>query len=189
MAGGTDGTTTESSVREWDPFLSFNFAVELQGSYLDGVGFFTEVSGIGSESGVIEYKTVNNGFYLGGQPLLFMIPGRPTWGPITLKRGLTTDTDFWAWREMVNTGWKDPRSTLTITMFSRDYQPAFVWQARNAWPSKITGPTLSAETNGFAVEELTIVHEGLQVVQPEVKGGNQSFWDILEGAVNRILFS
>ena len=50
------------------------------------------------------------------------IPGRVEWGEITLKRGLTTNIEFWDWREMVVTGdVASARVDCTITMFDREY--------------------------------------------------------------------
>jgi phage tail-like protein len=33
----------------------------------------------------------------------------------------------------------------------------------NAWPTKLTGPSLSAKGNDFAVEQLDLVHERLDI--------------------------
>jgi phage tail-like protein len=36
-----------------------------------------------------------------------------------------------------------------------------IWHFANAWPSKVTGPSLKSDDNSFGVEEVTIVHEGM----------------------------
>jgi phage tail-like protein len=121
-------------------------------------GYFTEVSGIGSENAVTTHKVVNTD----GKEVTLQIPGRVEWGEITFKRGLTTNIEFWDWREIVVTGQvADARQDCTITMFDREYSPVVVWNMVNAWPSKISGPTISSDSNDFTIEELTIVHEGL----------------------------
>ena len=56
---------------------------------------------------------------------------------------------------------KDARKNCSITMLSREYKPVAVWHFTNAWPSKVTGPSLKADSNEIGVEEVTIVHEGM----------------------------
>lgn len=137
-----------------DPLVGFQFALEIP----DVTGYFTEVSGIGSENAVTTHKVVTPE----GKEVTLQIPGRIEWGEVTLKRGLTTDTGFWDWREKVVTGdVATARVDCTITMFDREYAPVVTWQLLNAWPSKISGPQIAADSNDFTVEELTIVHEGL----------------------------
>jgi phage tail-like protein len=38
------------------------------------------------------------------------------------------------------------------------------WNFVNAWPSRITGPSVNAGENGVAIEELEITHEGYERV-------------------------
>jgi phage tail-like protein len=46
-------------------------------------------------------------------------------------------------------------------MYDREYNSVVSWHLINAWPSKISGPTIASDSNDFTIEELTIVHEGL----------------------------
>ena len=138
-----------------DPLLGFNFMLQLEGSV---AGYFTECSGIGSEHEVVEHKVVDEA----GHEIVRKIPGRLKWQDVSLKRGITSDLEIWAWRQSAVEGkMSDARKNCTITMMSRDYAPVAVWHFHNAWPSKVTGPNLKADSNEFGVEELTIVHEGM----------------------------
>lgn len=144
----------EDAITE-DPLLGFNFMLELEGAL---AGYFTECSGIGSEHDIVEQKVVDKQ----GHELVRKIPGRLKWQDISLKRGITSDLKIWEWRDLLVQGKaKDARKNITITMLSREYQPVAVWHFANAWPSKVTGPSLKADSNEFGVEELTIVHEGM----------------------------
>lgn len=137
-----------------DPLVGFQFALDVNGM----TGYFTEVSGIGSENSVVTHKVVTPE----GKEVTLQIPGRVEWGEITLKRGLTTNIEFWDWREKVVTGLvAEARVDCTITMFDREYSPVVTWNIINAWPSKISGPQIAADSNDFTIEELTLVHEGL----------------------------
>lgn len=63
-----------------DPIVGFYFALDIQGVVK---GYFTEVSGIGSETEVAEQKVVNEK----GIQVVLKVPGRLKWGDVTLKRG------------------------------------------------------------------------------------------------------
>ena len=107
---------------------------------------------------MIEQKVVDES----GHELVRKIPGRLKWTDISLKRGITSDLSIWEWRQQAVEGKvSDARKNCTITMMSRDYTPVAIWHFHNAWPSKVTGPNLKADSNEIGVEELTIVHEGM----------------------------
>lgn len=138
-----------------DPLLGFNFMLELEGVV---AGYFTECNGIGSEHEVVEQKVVDKQ----GHEIIRKLPGRLKFTDVTLKRGITSDLQIWDWRDKVVKGVvKDARKNITITMLSRDYTPVAIWHFTNAWPSKVSGPSLKADSNDIGVEELTIVHEGM----------------------------
>jgi phage tail-like protein len=136
-----------------DPLIGFHFALDVQGEI---AGYFTEVSGIGSETEVIEQKVVNEK----GVETVLKIPGRLKWGDITLKRGITSNLDLWKWRKMVEDGKvKDARRNGSIIMYDQELKEQARWNFLQAWPSKISGPTPKAEGNEISLEELTLVHE------------------------------
>jgi phage tail-like protein len=145
----------KESGRDTDPLVGFNFALELQGSI---TGYFTECSGIGSEHEIVEHKVVTDK----GQELVQKIPGRLKWGDVTLKRGITADMQIWDWRAMVEKGEiGKSRKTCSVIMFDRNYKEIARWNFENAWPSKVSGPSVKSDSNEFGVEEITLVHEGM----------------------------
>ena len=138
-----------------DPLLGFNFLMELEGKIQ---GMFTECSGIGSENEVVEHKVVDSK----GHEVVRKIPGRLTWQDVTLKRGLTANLEIWEWRQLVVEGkMSDARGAVTITMLDREYNPKTRWHFANAWPSKVTGPSIASDDSSFSIEEVTLVHEGM----------------------------
>ncbi len=145
----------KESGRESDPLVAFNFALELQGTV---TGYFTECGGIGSENEVVEHKVVNDK----GQEIVQKIPGRLKWQDVTLKRGITDNMQIWDWRSLVEKGdMSGARKTCSIIMFDRNYKEIARWNFENAWPSKVTGPNVKADSNEFGIEEITLVHEGM----------------------------
>ena len=150
--------TNEAATRE-DPILSFDFAIDLGGTIK---GYFTEVSGLGSENEIVEQKVINEK----GVEVVLKLPGRLKWGDITLKRGITTSLDLWDWRKQVEDGAvTGARKNGSIIMFDRELKEAARWNFTNAWPSKISGPAPKSDGNEIAIEELTLVHEFIERVK------------------------
>lgn len=122
-------------------------------------GLFTEVSGLGSETEVIEHKVVTKD---GKSDFVMKIPGRLKWGDIVLKRGVTSELDVWTWRKMVEDGKVDSaRANGSITMLDQEGKPTAQWDFVRAWPSKVTGPSVNSGSSAISIEEMTLVHEGI----------------------------
>jgi len=138
-----------------DPLVAFKFGLEMEGNL---TGFFTQVGGIGSETEVVQQKVVSET----GETLIMQIPGRLTWTPVTLKRGVTSNIDVWKWRQKVVDGdIKGARINCSIVAYSQDNKEIARWNFVNAWPSKIVGPELDAGSTNYMIEDMTIVHEGV----------------------------
>jgi phage tail-like protein len=143
------------SGRESDPLIGFNFRLEIEGKL---AGYFTEASGIGSEHEIVEHKAVDDS----GHEIVQKIPGRLKWENVTLKRGITDAMDIWDWRKLVEDGkMGDARTNCSIIMMDRNYEDVARWDFVNAWPSKVSGPSVKSDSNEFGVEEVTLVHEGM----------------------------
>jgi phage tail-like protein len=153
------------SARAVDPALSYQFAVEvtedpfgLLGFKIPITGYFSEISGLNVEWETAEYKTVN---FLGLSHSNF-VPMRPVYGPITLRRGITTSEGFWLWHQLLALGAKPLlRPYVMITMFDRSYEPMVQWSVERAWPSKVSGPDIRADSSDIVIEEMTLVHGGI----------------------------
>jgi len=136
-----------------DPLVGFHYGVEIQGVVS---GFFTECSGLGSEHEIIEHKVVTES----GQEVVVKVAGRLKWENITLKRGITSNMDMWKWRKQVEDGDVDgARHDGSIVMYDSKLKEVARWNFRRAFPAKISGPSVKADSNEIGVEELTIVHE------------------------------
>jgi phage tail-like protein len=149
-----------TSIRE-DPVLSgVVVKLEVQGG---PTAFFSEISGLGSESEVVEQKAAGRS----GQTIVQSLPGRLKWKEIVVKRSVTSDKSFSVWRAQVETGnLKGAILNFVITILSPSMQPVARWEGSGGWPSKlVVVPTIDrsapASTPVSLVEELTIVHSGL----------------------------
>lgn len=141
-----------------DPFVGFHFIIDFGAKCK---GMFKECGGLGSEHEVVEHK------FAGGVPTKMegyqKLPGRLKWENISLKRGLTDNLEMWNWRQEIIKGKiKGARVDGTIMLLDHDGSIGAEWKVSQAWPSKVSGPQLNASGNDYAVEELTIVHEGVE---------------------------
>lgn len=135
-----------------DPFKVFRFRVEIDGLTASA---FSEVSGLESETIVVEYRT-------GTDPNFSRkLPGLTKFPNIVLKRGITNDAELWNWRERVIEGTVDRRNG-SIILLDDSGQDQVRWNFRNGWPCKIQGPHFNAHGSDVAIETLEIAHEGLQ---------------------------
>lgn len=145
---------TTVDMQRQDPLVSFHFGVLVEG-WLSEESYFTEVSGVGSEQEIIEHKVVQKGV-----EVVLKIPGRLKWENIVLKRGITKNMDIWAWRKKVEEGdVDDARANGSIVMYDQHLTAVAQWDFQNAWPVKVTGPSIKADSNEIGIEELTIAHE------------------------------
>ncbi len=139
-----------------DPLVGFMFRLDI-GDKL--AGFFTECGGIGSENEVIDHKVVDTI----GHEIIRKIPGRLKWNDVTLKRGITSNMQIYDWRQTVVEGdTTGARTNCSIHMLDREYNDLAVWNFTNAWPSKVSGPAIKSDSNEIGIEEVTIVHEGME---------------------------
>ena len=142
-----------------DPLVAFKFGLEIEGKL---TGFFTQVGGIGSETEVVQQKVVNSET---GETIIRQIPGRLTWTPVSLKRGVTSSIDIWEWRQLVVDGKiDDARTNCSVIAYSQDNTEIGRWNFENAWPSKVVGQEMDAGSTDYMVEDVTIVHEGVERV-------------------------
>jgi phage tail-like protein len=136
-----------------------NYAWQIE---IDGLTLaqFKEVSGLSAEIQVIEHKENKPG----GLPIVKKIPGAQKYGDIVLKRGTTDDDQFWSWLKEVREGRIDSaRRNFSIVLYDYEYGEKVRFNFTNGWPSKVSVNQLQAGGSDVAVEECTIVHEGLEL--------------------------
>jgi phage tail-like protein len=136
-----------------DPYGAFNFTVEIDGVTVAG---FSEVSGLTSETDIVEYRT-------GGEDIRNRkLPGLKKFTNVVLKRGFTATDELWQWRKTVMDG-ETARQSGTIVLRNEARDPAIKWTFREGWPSKWEGPAFNAKTSEVAIETLEIACEALEM--------------------------
>lgn len=144
-----------------DPYSGFNFLVEIDGVFPDGkavVAGFSEVSGLESDSDVVEYRNGNEDI------TKRKLPGLKKFSNITLKRGFTKSAELWKWRKGVMDG-KTERLSGAVVLLNEAREPALRYNFRAGWPSKWQGPALHAGNSEVAIETLEIACEAIELEQ------------------------
>ena len=137
-----------------DPYKGFNFLVEIDGI---SIAAFCEVSGLASETAVIEYRAGSD-----RANTVRKLPGLTKYANIVLKRGVTQDTQLWQWRKAIEQGTPDRRSGA-IVLLDDERNPVRRWRFSEGWVTKYDGPDLNAKANDVAIETIEIAHEGLTI--------------------------
>lgn len=137
------------------PLPKFHFQVDWGGARIG----FTEVTGLGVETEVIEYRDGANPGYSKQK-----IPGMQKYGNVTLKRGVfASDNDYYNWFNTVSLNTIERRD-VTVSLLNEAHEPVMVWKIKNAWPAKITSTELKSDGNEIAIETLELAHDGLAIM-------------------------
>jgi phage tail-like protein len=142
----------EKQENPW-PVPAFHFKVTIGGI---GEIAFQEVSGLDTEHDVIEYRAGNSVNFT-----TIKMPGLKKASDVTLKKGMFSGDrvlfDYLASVKMNTVA----RETVTIQLLDEEHKPLFTWTLKNAFPKKVTGASLNANTSEAAIEDMVLAHEGL----------------------------
>lgn len=188
------GSANVRSNLNTDPVRNFRFLVQfLPHTVNQKLGFnptlgFTSVSGLSVSTESIPYR---EGGY---NTTVHQIPGQSTFGPITMQRGLLLGTmQHWNWMERLFSvaGNKQasgdfrcdvniyvlahPSSNTASSSIDINVRTSIIgkvmddkvhqkFRVYNAWPTTVAYSDLNAGDNALMVEQLTLVHEGFDMV-------------------------
>jgi len=141
-----------------DLFGSYNFLLEIAGVTGDArqiVGGFKTVSGMDSETEVIEFKQ-------GNDMVVRKKPGRTTFANIVLERGYTATDDLWLWRKNIEDGVIDRRSGSIIILDQDGQTEVARYNFYEGWPCKWYVPDMDADSSSMAIEKIEIAVEKVE---------------------------
>ena len=144
-----------------DPYKNFKFRIKWDGQYVAGV---SKVSGLRRTTEVIEHRE-------GGDPSTSRkSPGRTSYDPITLERGVTHDAAFETWANKVwqlgaasgsETALADFRKDIIIDFFNEAGQKVLSYKAYRCWVSEYMAlPDMDADNAAVAIEVIRLENEG-----------------------------
>lgn len=138
-----------------DPAPEFKYYVEIDGM---AEGAFIEASGMSAKRDVVEVREggVNN--------YIHKLPGRVSYGDLTLRKGVIFSTYMWDWFEKGLRTTKVERRALTIIQFSSYLGiPARWYNIEEAFPVAWEASGLRSDSSTFAVESLTLTFKTIEV--------------------------
>ena len=125
------------STATW-PLVKFSFQVKWDDAEL----IFQEVTGLSSETQVIEYRGGNSKVYS-----TVKMPGIQKFGNITLKKGIFKgDKALWDKYNLIKMN-TIKRSTILISLLDETNAVAMSWKLLNAFPCKMTVSDMKADAN------------------------------------------
>ncbi len=139
-------------------FGAYNFLLEIQGIINDNkiiVGGFKSMSGMDSETEVIEFKQ-------GNDTIVRKKPGRTSYANIVLERGYTATDDLWQWRKNIEDGKIDRRSGSIIVLDQDGQTEVARYNFFEGWPAKWYVPDMNADSSAMAVEKIEIAIEKVE---------------------------
>jgi len=152
-----DGSAQSTSI--W-PLPAFHFEVTF-GTTEALKGVFSEVTGLNSETQVIEYRHGNSPVYT---PI--KMQGISKIGNVTLKRGIfKSDNSFWDWHSSIQQN-TIKRQHVVIALLDEKNATTVRWTLTTAWPTKFSGADLKSDGHEVAVHTIELAFETLNVVIP-----------------------
>jgi phage tail-like protein len=136
----------------------FMFLLEIQGIIGDTkviVGGFKSVSGMDSETEIIEFKQ-------GNDMVVRKKPGRTTYANIVLERGYTATDDLWQWRKNIEDGKIDRRAGSIIILDNDGQTEVARYNFYEGWPCKWYVPDMDADKSSMAIEKVEIAVEKIE---------------------------
>jgi phage tail-like protein len=164
----TEFTVNPSRV---DPYKNFKFRVKWDGRVVAGV---SKISTLRRSTEVIEHRE-------GGDPsAVHKSPGRTTYDPITLERGITHDPAFEDWANLVwrrgvvgnEVALSSFRKDIVIELLNEAGQVVIAYKVYRCWVSEFAALSdLDANAAAVAFQHITLQNEGWErdtsVVEPK----------------------
>lgn len=142
------------------PYVQFNFLVDLGDGVTEGPkAGFQELSGIGMEVTVSEYRTGN-----AKENSVMKITGMNKSTDITMKRGVIGSLNLYEWLDQIRNGDQKAMRTVTIQLQNEDHTDVVqTWKLLRARIIKHTSGPFNAKGTDVAMEELVLAYERLEM--------------------------
>jgi phage tail-like protein len=142
------------------PYVQFNFLVDLGDGTTDGPqAGFQEVSGIGMEVTVAEYRNGNE-----KENSVRKITGLNKSTDVTMKRGVIGSLNLYQWLNQIRNGDQSALRTVVIHLQNEDHTATVqTWKLLRARIIKHTSGPMNAKGTDVAMEELVLAYERLEM--------------------------
>jgi phage tail-like protein len=142
------------------PYVQFNFLVDLGTGNTDGPDAgFQEVSGIGMEVTVSEYRNGNE-----KENAVRKITGLNKATDVTMKRGVIGSLSLYNWLNQIRNGDQNALRNIVIQLQNEDHTAVVqTWKLLRSRIIKPASGPLNAKGTDVAMEELVIAYERLEM--------------------------
>jgi phage tail-like protein len=142
------------------PYVQFNFLVDLGTGNSDGPeAGFQEVSGIGMEVTVAEYRNGNE-----KENSVRKITGMNKSTDVTMKRGVIGSLNLYQWLNQIRNGDQNALRNVVIQLQNEDHTAIVQeWKLLRARIIKHTSGPMNAKGTDVAIEELVLAYERLEM--------------------------
>ena len=142
------------------PYVQFNFLVDLGDGNTEGPDAgFQEISGIGMEVTVAEYRTGNS-----RENSVMKVTGMNKATDVTMKRGVIGSLNLYDWLHQIRNGDQAALRTVTIQLQNEDHTKVVqTWKLLRARIIKHVSGPMNAKGTDVAMEELVLAYERLEM--------------------------
>ena len=141
------------------PYVQFNFLVDIGAGTEGPDAGFQEVSGIGMEVTVAEYRNGNE-----RENSVRKITGLNKSTDVTMKRGVIGSLTLYEWLNDIRNGDQKALKDVVIRLQNEDHsQVVQTWVLQRARIIKHTSGPLNAKGTDVAMEELVLAYERLEM--------------------------
>lgn len=143
----------------FDPYHNFKFKIKWDGQYVAGL----------SKCSALKKTTESTPWYESGdQSVPHKIPGKTTYDPITLSAGVTHDTTFESWANLINNyqgeaamSLKNFRKDITLEVCNLQGRTVLSYNVYRCWVAEYQAiPELDASGNAVMIQTIKLEHEG-----------------------------
>ena len=142
----------------FDPYRNFRFKVKWDGQYVAGL---TKMGALKRTTEMVEFREA------GENIVSRKLPGKSSFQAVTLEAGLTYDSAFEDWANLVNdfaghsiTSLGEFRKNITVDVFNEAGQKAISYNLYRCWVSEYQAlPDLDAGANAVAITMIKLEYE------------------------------
>lgn len=151
----------------------FYLELKLEGSNDSVDGIFMDCSGFQQSQDVIEISEVTPQLWgkngdVKGRVVRTKLPGNVTYTNLFLRRGLTSSMTLWNWLQQIQQGhWAEQRRDGALVIYNQAAEEQFRFEFQGAWPVRYKISDLDVKSGDFNVEEMEVVVEYLNRVEPK----------------------
>ncbi len=142
----------------FDPFRTFRFKVKWDGQYVAGL---TKMGALKRTTELVEFREA------GENIVSRKMPGKTSYQAVSLEAGVTYDTAFQDWANLVNdfashtiTSLSDFRKNITVDVFNEAGIKAISYNLYRCWVAEYQAlPDLDAGANAVAITTIKLEYE------------------------------